>query len=86
MAVQAFLMAGDHTEIADMMIGLQLGAEQTRGIFHEYGIGRVQFGKGLFIFALDHHLSFGRHSAAAQRDQIFEPQTIGVAIDNHRNP
>ena len=35
MAVQAFLVAGHHPEVADPMIGLQLLGEQTRRIFNK---------------------------------------------------
>ena len=41
MAMQAFLMAGNHTEIADARVILQLLAKQPRGIFNKNGIGRV---------------------------------------------
>ena len=59
-AVQAFLVAGDDAEIADPRIALQLLAEQPRGVLDKDRVGGVQFGKGLFILALDHHLRLGR--------------------------
>ena len=86
MAVQTFLMAGHHAEIAHMVIRQQLGAEQTGGVLDKDRIGGIQLGKRLFVLAFDHNLRFRRNRAAAQGDQILEPQAIGVAIHHDRNP
>ncbi len=84
MTVQAFLVAGYDTEITDAGVRLQLLAEQTRRIFDKYRVGGVQLGKGLFIFAFDHHLGFSGHRTAGRLDQVFEPQAILIAIHIHR--
>jgi len=86
MAVQAFLMAGDHPEIPDTGVGLQLLTKQPRGVFDKDRVGRVQLCKGLFVLAFHHHLRFGRHGAAAGINQIFEPQKPLPLCDHRRYP
>ena len=66
MAVQAFLMAGHDAEIADLVMRLQLGAEEPHRILDKDRIGGVQFGEGLFVLALDHHLGFRGDGGAAE--------------------
>ena len=79
-------MAGDDTKVANPVVGQQLFAKQTRRILDKDRVGGVQFGKGLFVFAFDHHLGFRRHRTAAGVDQILEPQRACVTVQNHRNP
>ena len=85
MTVQTFLMACHHAEIANAWLTFELVAEQPCGIFHEDRICGVEFGKGLFILALDHHLRLCRNSGLTERHDIFEPQAI-LANSLHRNP
>ncbi len=79
-------MAGDHAEISDPGIGVQLLTKQARGIFDKDRVGGVEFCERLFVFAFDHNLRFGRHSASAGFDQIFEPQALTVVFNLNRNP
>ena len=80
MAVQAFLMAGDDTKITNPPPCMKLFAKKPRRIFDKDWIGGIQLGKGLFVFPFDHHLRFGRHSAAARFDQILKPQAILITV------
>ena len=45
-AVQAFLMAGDHAEIAHAHVRLELFGEKPRRVLDKDRVGGVQFGKG----------------------------------------
>ena len=66
MAVQAFLMACHNAEIPYPRIREELFTKEPRRILDEDRVGGVQLGKGLFVFAFDHHLGLCRHRAAAK--------------------
>ena len=83
MAVQAFLMAGNNAEIADAFVRKQLFTKQPCSIFDKDWVGSVQFCKGLFVFALHHHLRFGWHRASACPYQVLEPHCFGAGC-HHR--
>ena len=74
--MQTFLMAGQHPEIADPRILLQLLAKQPGRILDKDRVGGVQLGKGLFILAFDHDLRFGRHGGAG----------MSIKSSNHNTP
>ena len=80
-AVQAFLVARHHAEIADARIVVQRAGKEAGGILDEDRVGGVEFREGLFVLALDHHLRFGRDGTAAEFDQIFEPERSGRVDD-----
>jgi len=50
-AVQAFLMAGHHAEIADPGVGLQCLAKRARGVLDKDRVGGVQLCKSLLVLA-----------------------------------
>ena len=69
-------MAGDHAEIRNALIQLQLFGEQARRILDEDRIRRVELRKGLLVLAFDHDLSFGGHSGPRTVDQVFKPEQL----------
>ena len=83
MAVQAFLMAGNHAEIADTFVGKQLLTKQPCSVFNKDWVGGVQLCKGLFIFAFHHHLRFGWNRAATRLYQVLKPHCSGARC-HHR--
>ncbi len=70
MAVQRFLVRGQHLEIADRRVSVQLAVQQAHGILHKLQIGSVQFGKRLLVLALDHHLRLRLQGFQAQIAQF----------------